>query len=573
MTNQWFRGRAVVVLAVVFSVLPTVAHGDDDLHALREMRTELEIQIERLLRHVPPEIEPADALATLGRLARETELEHAFGEFSAPERVMYPDGSPSPIDVVRVDIGGTDHLGDVLFFLTMLRYAPGIVQLDSLHIEAAGAGSVTYAATLALPLYAGDRSERVRTGTDPIAAARAELDAARRLRDLLVNLVDDRQPAAASQAIAAFTNAVGPAPVALTEATIDGNLRMSGIAIGAAARSAIANAVADAGLTATAVEIPASGLCRPFRVAAALPHTIPEEPALVIGNGLFDGSADLCTHSNASPVTVSFQGTNPDGIELFLADADIASIFRLLSSLTDESFVLDHDVAGRVRLSVSGATIDETLDAMGAAGVVVGPPPLRRVARKGTATAPRDDDFSGERITVQLQRAALSDVLCLFTNLMALEFGMPPGLERQASIFANDLEWDRIVDGILASQHLERRIDDTRVLLGSDATKIDPATLVDACAAASVSASTTSTFASVAIEGLETSDLVLAGVAKSGADFIAQIEMPGGVLRDLAVGQQLLDGVVVSVDRSGITIADARGTTRRVELATAPATK
>lgn len=561
--------RRLAHAAVVACLLatPYASQAEDSVAQLREARVRLEEKLQRL---VPRPAEPGEARTSLERTARESGLNLVLGPFVAPERLRLPDGRVTPIELLRVEASGHGQFGQLLHFLSAVGHPGRVVQLDALRVTARDSETVGFSARLALPQY----SEVPKEGAEKAAGPLVELERLRLVQDALfavVETLDAARADVAARSLARFSEGAEPHLIALLEARFEGELVLEGVTVGAAARAALSEELAAAGLEPIAIEAPASGSCRTFAVRTHLrtgTETAParDGPVALAGNGLFDASArSWCGRTPDTPVVaVTARGNDPKGITVRLEDAALAGTFGVLSRLTGESFVIDHDARGRVSLKAEGATLDEILSAMRAAGVVVGPPPLRRVVRAEPAPRAPAAEFTGERVDLELESTDLANLLCTISRGFSLEFAVPRGLKRQAGIFAKDVPLDLALDGLFAAQGLRGRTRGNRTALGLGAGPIDEGNLVDACKAAADSSSGRSPQAR--LEDADAGDLRLRGLARTNAGWRAWLEVPPGFLREALPGQALFDGRIAAIDGAGVKVTTRAGESRRVEF-------
>ncbi len=354
---------------------------------------------------------------------------------------------------------------------------------------------------------------------------------------MVVESLDAARADAVARSLESFTEGTEARAIALLEARFEGELVLEGVTVGAAARAALSEELAAAGLEPIAIEAPASGPCRTFAVRTRLragTATSPagEGPVAHAGDGLFDATAgSWCSRTPDTPaVTVTARGNDPKGITVRLEDVAHAGAFGVLSHLTGESFVIDHDVRGHVSLKAEGAALDEVLSAMRAAGIVVGPPPLRRVVRTEPAPRAPSAAFTGERVDLELESTDLANLLCTISRGFSLEFAVPRGLKRRVGIFAKDVPLDLALEGLLAAQGLRGETRGNRTALGLGSGPIDQGNLVDACKAAADSSSGRSSQAR--LEDADAVDLRLRALAKTKSGWRAWVEAPPGFLRE-----------------------------------------
>lgn len=566
------RHLALAAVVLCFLAAPSAGQSGEQVAQLREARNRLEETLRRL---VPLPATPVEVRAALEKVARASGLNLAFGPFSGPERLRLADGRGTPIELLRVEVSGQGELGKLLHFLSTVGNAGRVVHLEALRVTAREAGTVGFSARLGLPQYSDVPQEGARPATrDAAAGLLAELEPQRLLQDTvfaMIEMLDASRPDAVAWSLARFTKGAEPRAIALREARFEGELVLEGVTVGAAARAALSQELAAASLEQIAIEAPASGTCRAFTARARLPlgaasALVGDGPVVLAGNGLFDPAAESwCGRTPDTPaVPVTVRGNDPNGITVRLEDVGLAGAFGVLSHLTGESFVIDHDVRGNVSLKAEGAALDEILSAMRAAGVVVGPPPLRRVVRTEPAPRAATGKYTGERLDLLLESTDLANLLCSLSHGFSLEFALPRGLKRQVAIFAKDVPLDLALEGLLAAQGLRRETRGNRIALGLGSGPIDARNLVDACQAAADSSSGRSSQAR--LEDADAGDVRLRALGKTKAGWRAWMEVPPGLLREAFPGQALFDGRVAAIDAAGVKFTTGTGESRQVEF-------
>lgn len=559
MANSFPNRAIAVAMLVFFFALNTAAQ--DITQSRRELH-ELEIQMEKLRRAFPPSFTPDEQRKLIERRAKPAQLQVSVKTDEKPERLLFADGTPSPISVAHIDLSGRADHASFNFFLQLLDYGIEPVRIESATIKADGGGKVSFAARIAVAFYGADAgAETLPRSSDPAVDLRQRI---RRMQDLIAlinNLHVSGNARTFSDAMASISEGVGENAVALHEIRLGDEVTLEGEVAGAAARSALKSAMERAPFTLTDLTYTPGGPCRHFVAKAKLPPAkefdfeadTSESDPVVVGNGLFTTSS--CgregAKTSAKPITV--RGKSPGGVTIKLRDASAADLFYVLHDATGEDFVADGTLPARVTLTASDASVEETLAALSDVGLLIGPRPLRTVTARGNRPAASTEEMTGDKVSLLLWDAALQDVLCLFSNITGLPIGIDPATKRRVTIFANDVEWDRALIGILAVQGLRYRIDGTRALIGADEAALATNDLADPCMVKGDAEN--NRFSMFTVEQFDGSDLDLAGMARVDGSWRAYIRGPSGRLYPLNEGQKMLDATVQSIDSGGVTLS------------------
>jgi hypothetical protein len=278
----------------------------------------------------------------------------------------------------------------------------------------------------------------------------------------------------------------------------------------------------------------------------------------VLGNGLFDDQTAAFCAPHPSLGKVVARGAAPEGgaLTLHMRDVELVHLFFALHDLTLQEFVVDPDVEGRVSVEVDGATIEETLAAMSSVGVVVGPGPFRRVSRAASrpAAAPSHAPYTGEKITVSLQDSDLPTFLCMFEQISQRKISAPRELDGRVSVFVEDLPWDHVLDGVLASAGLAVTTDGDRLRVGpaSAAKARGRSEVVDVCQIRSSGGPSSRPAARRSLPEMGLADLELAGLGRGGDGWKAYAYSPWRAFLPLKAGLKLLDASVKAVGPTGV---------------------
>jgi hypothetical protein len=250
---------------------------------------------------------------------------------------------------------------------------------------------------------------------------------------------------------------------------------LEGVVIGEGARGTLREAAGKAGLQVADLRLTPSGRCHAFVMTARWPA---EEPRFesVSSNGLFDDTAqERCAAAPAPPPAPRLQAVVARGasgpLTLRLAGAEVAEVVRALHQATSEGFVVDADVRGRrLDVELAGASLDDAVNALATCGLRVGPAPLRRVSLVSTTVAQPTQSFSGDPITLDIKRGHVMDLMRLFEEVASLPIMVPDGgMDLEVALFAKEMAWDRIFDGVVTAAGLTWTYENAKVYVGPPA--------------------------------------------------------------------------------------------------------
>jgi hypothetical protein len=206
---------------------------------------------------------------------------------------------------------------------------------------------------------------------------------------------------------------------------------------------------------------------------------------------------------------------------------------------------------------------------MKAAGIGVGPGPVRRVSRVGSM--PRAARaYTGDPVNLYFKDGVLLDVLRLFEELSQLPVWTAPVAEGRLNVFVHDAPWDAVLDGIAASLGMVCVRKDERLFLGPESMSRPPW-----ATAGAVEVRRARTGDIVAdwgrvrqVSQLVPEDLSLVGLAQAGGAWRALAYGPGRLLWVLEAGVQLEGARVHAVSATGMTFEHEGG--HRAEVAFIP---
>jgi hypothetical protein len=550
------------------------ARLEKESEAVRKEIQDVEIKLERLRGFIPSTLD--GEFETYVRQRAQSAGLKSVEVRALPGRgaVPLPDGEASPLVLHRWEVSGRDRDDRVHLLLALLARtrASRVVDFETLELVADAPDEVRFRARLAAVEWA-PAGEVAPVTVAPAARSIGDVRASmlqeerevlarkRGVLTTLMGLFERYEPAHLVDALGAFERDSAGEPVALTRVRFDGDTVLEGVVLGAGARAGLKTALDSAGFQAV-VDFSPAGECQAFSATAHLKagerlHAAP------VGNGLFDERTSSICRPEAPPLrprlAAAGAATSPGGITLQLREAEVADVFRALHDLTKENFVIAPGVDGRVTVDLDGATLEETLAAMRAAGIAVGGGRVRRVSPVADRATAADNpaSFDGEPVTILLRNADLREVSCLFKDMTGLEVLAPMEVQGRVSVFTKDVPWDGVFGTILAAAGLVYTIDGTSVFVEpSGAGLPDRAAARNACDGG-FRRSWWSQFRSV--EQLEPQELHLAGVARAGTTWKAYAYGPANSFWTLEEGQRLFSGRVRSVSANGAVFESARG--------------
>lgn len=522
---------------------------------------ELQLKIDELHRHVPSCM-PEEEEQWIGEWATQgAELSTFDIKLDGREQLRFADGQPADFELIRFEISGRDPYEKVHDFLIRLARRYRLIDLERLHLKADAVDTVSFTGRLALPCYKqAEEEESNWTGIEDAIAKIVEHR--RETYQKLTELTERSNTGRFSMALATFERESRTRPVALTEARLIGEeIVLEGLLYGAAAQAGLEPALGKVGFRDIQVKLLPADACQRFSIAAHLERR-EQELEIVIGNGPFgpfdDQAAAFCkTPPPAGRVAFQGKALSPDALTLHLRDVDLIDVFSVLHDLTSQNFLTDSEVRGRVSVDVEGATLEETLGAM-SSFVTVGSGPLRRVSRAGSQpVAMTRSSYVGEPFDVSIDDTPLTQFLCVLEQVSERQVLAPPDLKGTVRLFANDLPWDQVLDGLLSTAGLTFVLEDKRLLVGPgpEAALKGRSDLVNACEIPifhEPSSRLASAYAS--LEELGASDLSLAGLARKGDTWKAYAHSPSRRFLRLKEGSKLLDGSITSIGPEGVRI-------------------
>lgn len=275
------------------------------------------------------------------------------------------------------------------------------------------------------------------------------------------------------------------------------------------------------------------------------------------------------------PTTVP-AATSDTTLTLRLRDATVQEIAWVLFELTQQAYVVDSDVVGKVNVELEGATVSDLERSLAEFGVrFTGPGELRRLS---TAPVP-DPELKGEGDPASLQfiNGDMDDILRLTADITGNEIFAPAGPLGRVSLFASERPIYDQLHAILAACGLVATREGDRIVVRR---RDEPRSVVLPLNAGGGlvghvpyrhGESRGPKTRLAGMEGSLAAELVLWGVASNGGAWTALVRGPDGRRHSARAGYRTYDGVVESVDKDGATCRTEAGATVRWALPPAAA--
>lgn len=569
--------RPALSLLLLTIVVPFARAQDNELSRLKKELMDVELAVEKSRYDIPScaASSPEDDFAAfLTQQATKLSVrDFTVKRLDSDEVVPSADGQPSPYRLRRLDISGHGDFYDVHSLLHRIgsAYLLRVETIETLHLQARAGGDVRMDARLAEACW----GETPAAGRLPAGRSVEEIELAayrerlQRLRGWLstnAQLRERMQPKRLVEALEVLEDHWGPRALLLDDLQYTAPaLTLHGATLGGVARASVDEALKRAGLQPATVDWSPAGECRAFTISTRVAGGRTDKADLVPMNVFDERMTTLCSTAPRPPATpVTARGTGD--LTLHLRDVPAATVFQILADLSPaDAFIVESSVTARVDADLDRVTPGEAFAALRAAGVaVVGRGPLHRVCKtECSAGPPEPPKYTGQSIALTVTDAQVVDVLRVFNQLMApIQIYGPPKIDGTFSIYAADVPWDRMFDGILAATGRKYTFDEpnARVYITDDR-----ATAVPIDKARSGGGGTSRReLAEHKPEKIAVDDVRVAALAR-GKDGVwtAYGRAPGArnLLFALTPGLALFDGTVDAVGAEGVTLRTSSGRT------------
>ncbi|MEO8500223.1 MAG: hypothetical protein ABI565_04860 [Vicinamibacteria bacterium] len=544
----------LLVLAAAFQAPPGRPY--------REERQLLDRHLAQLARPLPDAPTPDVDAALLLQVATEAGLRHI--EVGAPTIT-----ETGALGQSRRTLIATATYPDADRFFRALQASPRLIDVESLVLRTADFGvriearlrlhhrAARAAATASLDQ--GRARDRTRGATKE--------EAARFARDEQVALektiaLDDlrRSQTSPRMFLAETGSAFRDAAAALTFGSLDGDtgrFTLRGVVAGMGAADALERRLEGGFFQVREFSRAQKDACYQFEVVGESFRAGPDAALPLPVDEPFRPTEPFCRQDRdgPGPVGAIFRaaGSEPGGLSLRAVDSDLADVAAMIESLSKEPFVVAEDVRGRVNVDFAGASIDDAIKALPVRVDRVGAVRLLR-SSTGPATAVRDadDDAPTGRFSFRAKRSHGEDILAALAETEPAFVALGPSGLSKASVFAREAAVNDVRRAVLAALRLtETREESSRVLRFHDRDGgVGPI-------AASANARVI-----FRARDLTVGEMTLAGIGRSGDDYVAFVYAPLGEIVAVRLGDTLADGVIAALDGSGGVVDTAEGPVR-----------
>jgi len=435
------------------------------------------------------------------------------------------------------------------------------LDFDALHLKARDGGTVTLdgrlatgcwdSASKALDVTFVRRRTVVETETamyrDKLTKMRAALATAQELTARM-------QPLRLREALAAVADRGSERAVLVSDIDYRApDLKLHGVALGAAARETVEHSLRGAGFEATRIDWSPAGDCRAFTATTRVTGNHTDADDLVPGNIFDERTTSLCAAPSGPAVAVTAHGSGD--LTLHLRGADVTGVFRILNDLSPaDGFIVQQDVRDRVDVDLISVTVGEALAALRSAGVAFATDgPLHRVCRTTCPELPTQK-YDGEPVSFSVTGADVGDVIGAFTMLTSLKMHVPRDLHGTVSMYVHEAPWDLVLASLVSTLQLTYSIDGMAVYFGPDRAATVPLEKI-------TRAPSRRELIERNLDKLGAEDLRLAAIAGLNGSRSAYARAPGsrGLLLPLAAGTKLFDASVEGIAADKVTLRTKSG--------------
>jgi hypothetical protein len=550
------------VLSLILGLLLTVP-GD---RPFAEERLLLDRRLETLRRILPDGPLPAADTQHLRSLADGAQL-------AGVEIQPRPPETAGTRGEIAYDLKALAGYGEVDRFFGQVALSHRLIDVESLTLTSTPESVIQLSATLRLPFWPPSAplpSPPETAVGRPKGVPRPTLEAFRR---------DQARALAKTQAIASWRRArrnprlflselaaiVRDRPVVLGYASLGETFTVRGLSIGESTMRGLQSRFEQGFFRVSQFLMAKQGACHRFEVLGTSPVAGPEAELPLALDDPFVQDTIPCRVDRDPPERLVVTGPrrtakNPGAgpLTLRLRDVDFADVFRSLSLVSGQGFVVDADVLGRVDLDVTRVTLEEALELISRETKVkiAEPGPVRRVSRTAPSHAPL---FPGggedARASFALKRAEVREVLALMAEIdPALASLGPPGPLGRLSVWASAVPLVELRRQVLAAVGLSERVEnERRILERATGAGAEPVPI----AGGPVERRLT-----LGPEEIAVLEFELAGVASGGAGWLAFAYSPSGQLHSYRVGDPLADALVRAIQSTDVLLETSEGPLR-----------
>ena len=327
----------------------------------------LDRRLETLRRILPDGPFPTSDAALVKEMADGAKLTDVLVQTRAPRET-------GPRGLVPIELSGLGRFEDVDRFFRQLVLSPRLIDVESLLVTPADSDRVRFTTVVNLP-YRPARAPL----PPPPEGARALADKTPRPQ-VEAFLKDQSLAVAKSEAIAEarrtkrnprlflseLSGVARERPVVFTRASLGDEFLVSGLTVGEANMRHLETRLERGFFRIGEVLVARQGACHRFEVRGRSPVVGLDAEIPLPTEDPFDQEETACRVDRDAGRATIVRNTGQRGpargsLHLRLRDMDVADVFQVLHLLTDQGFLVDEDVHGRVSLDLAGVDGEQAL--------------------------------------------------------------------------------------------------------------------------------------------------------------------------------------------------------------------
>ena len=525
----------------------------------------LDRRLETLRRILPDGPNPASDAALVKDMAVGAKLTDVLITSRAPRET-------GGRGLVAIELSAVGRFDEVERFFRQVVLSSRLVDVESLLITPADPDRVKFTTVVNLPY----RPARAPLPPPPEGASaqaqktpRPQVEAFLKDQSLAVaksEIIADLRRARRNPRLflSELAGVVRDRPAILTRASLGDEFLVSGLTVGEANMRSLETRLERGFFRVSEVLVARQGACHRFEVRGRSPVVGLDAEIPLPNEDPFDLEETACRVDRDPGRATVVRNAGPraparGSLHLRLRDLDVADVFQVLYLLTNQAFLVDEDVHGRVSIDLAGVDGDQALAALEKTGVVLSAPgPFRHVSRTKPVAVPAPTAGADvPRVTLSVKRAAVRDVLAVMAEAHPPLAAMAPaGPLGRISLWAREVPATDVRALVLQAAGLDERITPEGRLLERPS---GTAETLGPLAGAGASRRLTIRPQELAVEEFE-----LAGIALSGEKRLALAYAPSGALYSYAPGDRLANGLVEAVESTDVLLSTEEGPLRLV---------
>ncbi|HET8646362.1 MAG TPA: hypothetical protein VFO85_12785, partial [Vicinamibacteria bacterium] len=212
-------------------------------------------------------------------------------------------------------------------------------------------------------------------------------------------------------------------PAILTRASMGDEFLVTGLTVGEANMRNLETRLERGFFRVSEVLVARQGACHRFEVRGRSPVVGLDAEIPLPNDDPFDLEESACRVDRDPGRATVVRNSGPraparGSLHLRLRDLDLADVFQVLHLLTDQAFLVDEDVHGRVSVDLAGVDGEQAVAALEKTGVVLSAPgAFRRVSRSRPPVLPTPGAAADvPKVTLSVKRATVRDLLAVMAE-------------------------------------------------------------------------------------------------------------------------------------------------------------